>query len=55
MNVLNHEDIERIDNLITRILNTARKKVEGIKRNIPFSKEKESQRATKLYWKAYIR
>ena len=49
MNVSNHEDIERIDNLITRILNTARKKVEEMKRNIPFSKEKKCRRATKLY------
>ena len=26
-----------------------------MKQNIPFSKEKECWRATKLYWKAYIR
>ena len=32
-----YQDLERIDNTITTILNNIRKKVEGIKRNIPYS------------------
>ena len=40
--------------MITLILNAARKKVEGQKRNIPYSKEKEKKRGIMLYWKAWI-
>ena len=35
-----HQQIEYIDQLITTILNKATKKVEGQRRNIPYSKEK---------------
>jgi len=49
------EEIECIDELITRILNEARKKVEGMKRGVPYSREKARIRDTILYWKAYIR
>jgi len=34
-------EMERINKLIIRVLNISQKKVEGINRNIPFSKEKE--------------
>ena len=47
--------MERIDELITRVLICTRRKVEGNKRNIPFSKEKHQRRAKLLYWKAKIR
>ena len=47
--------MERIDELITRVLNCARKKVEDNKRNIPFSKEKHWRRAKLLHWKVKIR
>jgi len=50
-----YEQLEHFDELITRILNTATKSVEGMKRNIPFSKEKEKRRAAVLYWKMEIR
>ena len=50
-----YQDVERIDELIMRVLNFTRKKVEGNKRNIPFSKEKYQRRAKLLYWKAKIR
>ena len=46
-----HQDIERIDKVITRILNVARKKVERMKRSILFSIEKEKRRAALLFWK----
>ena len=35
-----HQDMERIDELITRVLNYTRRNIEGNRRNIPFSKEK---------------
>ena len=47
--------MEQIDIIITRMLNTATKKVEGMKRNIPYSKEKRKRRATVLYYKAVLR
>ena len=50
-----HGQMEQYDNIITRILNVATKSVEGMKRNVPFSKEKEKRRATVLYWKMEIR
>ena len=49
------EEIECIDELITRILNIARKKVEEMKRGVPYSLEKARIRDTILYWKAHIR
>lgn len=36
-----NKEIEKVDKLITQILNTATKKVEGMKRSIPYSYEKE--------------
>ena len=50
-----YEQIEKFDEIITRMLNTALKSVEGIKRNVPFSCEKEKRRAAVLYWKMEIR
>ena len=46
---LSPQQLEQIDQSITMILNKARKKVEGISRNIPYSKEKEVRRSAKLY------
>ena len=40
---LTYQQIEYIDELITRILNTTRKKVEGMRRGVPFSKVKVSK------------
>ena len=37
---LRHQEIEQIDELITKILNVSQKKVEGLSRNILYSKEK---------------
>ena len=37
------------------ILNKARKNVEGISRNIPYSKVKEIRRSAKLYWKYKVK
>ena len=34
---------------------TRQKRVEVIKRNMPFSKEKEERRATALFWKIELR
>ena len=41
-NQLNHE-MEQVDKLVTRMLNTARKKAEGMRRDVPHSKEKEKR------------
>ena len=49
------DQIEKFDKLATRILNAATKSVEGIKRNVPHSKEKEKQRAAVMCWKMEIR
>ena len=43
-----NKDIETIDNLITKMLNEATRKVEGIKRNIPYSHKKEKVRSKVL-------
>ena len=37
---LSNQEIENIDKVVTRMLNEARKKVEGQLRNIPYSDEK---------------
>ena len=50
-----HEQIEYIDNLITTMLNKAIRKVEGQRRNIPYSKEKAKRRGSIRYWKMKIR
>ena len=47
--------MERIDTIITTISNTATKKVEGMKRNILYSHEKEVRRSELLYWKMMLR
>ena len=43
----NHE-MEVMDTQITNILNVATRKVEGIRRNIPYSHEKEKRRSMLL-------
>ena len=50
-----HEEIEVVDDLITRMFQVATKKVEGMKRAIPFSQEKEKRRSMVLYYKMRIR
>ena len=50
-----HWQMKNFDNIITRMLNTATKSVEGMKRNVPFSKEKEKRRAAVLHWKIETR
>ena len=50
-----NEQIECIDNLITKILNKATKYVEGPKRNVPCSKEKAKRSATIKHWKLKVR
>jgi len=47
--------IEVVDEIISRVLETARKKVEGMKRNIPFSREKMRIRAKMLYARMQLR
>jgi len=51
---LTYEEIETIDNLITKVLNAATNKVEGQSRNIPYTKEKVKRQGTMLFWKAKI-
>ena len=55
MNFPSNEQIEQVDKVITSLLMNATKSVQGIKRNIPFLKEKEEVRAAKLFWKDYIK
>ena len=50
-----HDQLETIDEIITYIFTSVRKKVEGLKRNIPFSNEKEKRRSTMIIWKTLIR
>ena len=50
-----HNEIEVVDEIMTRMLQVATKKVEGMKRSIPFSQEKESRRSAVLYYKMKIR
>ena len=46
--------MENIDKLITRVLNAARVKVEGQRRNIPYSCEKVKYQGILLFWKAKV-
>ena len=48
---ITHYYMEKIDKLLMRIFNVALRKVEGIKRNVPYSSEKEKRRANVLYQK----
>ena len=50
-----NEEIEKIDNLITQIFRDATRKVEGIKRRIPYSHQKEKVRSKVLYCKMKLR
>ena len=52
---ITHGQMEHFDEIITRMLNAATKSVEGMRRNVPFSKEKEMRRAAALHWKMEIR
>ena len=47
--------MEQVDEIITRIFTTALKKVEGMKRTVPYSNEKMKRRVTLLYWKMKLR
>lgn len=47
--------MEQMDQLLTRIFTAATKKVEGMRRNIPYSAEKMKRRANLLYWKMKLR
>ena len=47
--------MEQFDQILMRIFTEAIKKVEGIKRSIPYSKEKIKRRADLLYWKMKLR
>ena len=47
--------IEIVDELITKIFDQARKKIEGIDRRVPYSQEKAKARETISVWKAVIR
>ena len=50
-----HEELETIDKSITMILNKVAKKIEGLSRNIPYSKLKEIKLAQLLYWKLKVK
>jgi len=50
-----NKEIEKVDKLITQILNTATKKIEGMKRSILYSHEKERIRSMVLYSKMKLR
>ena len=53
-NPLNHE-MEQAHKFITRTLNTAIKKLEGIRLNMPCSKEKGKRRSVALHLRAVLR
>jgi len=50
-----HEHIEIIDETITKIFNIARRKIEGMKRGIPYTTEKARIKDTISIWKTIIR
>jgi len=52
---LSNQEIENIDEVVTRMLNEARKKVEGQLCNIPYSDEKIKQLGMLMFWKAKVR
>ena len=52
---ITNEQIEYLDNLITKILNKATKHVEGPMRNTPHSKEKAKRSASIKHWKIKVR
>jgi hypothetical protein len=54
MHTTRHQ-MEQIDEILTRIFTAALKKVEGMKRTVPYSKEKVKRRANLLYWKMKLR
>ena len=54
MHTTRHQ-MEQIDEILTRIFTVALKKVEGMKRTVPYSKEKVKRRANLLYWKMKLR
>ena len=47
--------IEYVNVVITRVLNCTRKKVKGMRRRVPCTKEKIRVRDTILHWKVCIR
>ena len=49
------QTLENIDNNILYVLEVVRKEIEDLKRSILFSKTKEKQRATILYWKGRLK
>jgi len=49
------ERIEIVDEIITRIFQVARKKIEGMQQGIPYSKEKAKIKETMSVWKTIIR
>ena len=50
-----NQELEQVDEIITRMLNNAAKKVEGMKRSMPHSKEKEKRRSMVLHCKMKLR
>ena len=50
-----NQEIEQVDQTIMDILNTATKKIEGMRRTIPYSQEKEKRRSMVLYCKMKLR
>ena len=49
------KELERIDQTISFVLESARKYVEGIRRNIPYSTEKVKLRAKKQFYLGMLR
>jgi len=47
--------IEVVDNIITKIFSIARKKIEGINRRVPYSREKAQSRECIAIWRSVIR
>jgi len=47
--VITNQQIEQVDEVVTLMLNQARKKVEGMQRNIPYSYEKARRWGMLLY------
>jgi len=53
--VITNQEIERLDETISFVLDSARRYVEGIRKNIPYSIKKVTLRATKQFYKGLLR
>ena len=52
---ITNQELERLDEMISFVLNSARKYVEGNKRNVPYSQRKVQLRMKKQYYRGLVK